>query len=63
MSETPINQISRHYFQKNVGGVGPALWLGVSAKSSIGTTTNLATAKNFSPYILVESNGLLGYYN
>jgi isoquinoline 1-oxidoreductase beta subunit len=43
--------------------MGLALWLGLSAKGSTAKTTNIATAKNFSPFILVESDGSITIYN
>jgi isoquinoline 1-oxidoreductase beta subunit len=56
-------QVSRRSFLKNAGGAGIALWLGISAKGGTGTTTDIITAKNFTPYILVESNGNITLYN
>ena len=58
-----MKQISRRSFIKNTGGAGIALWWGISAKGFAGNTTSLATAKNFTPYILVESNGNITIYN
>lgn len=37
--------------------------MGLSAKGGIGKTTNLATAKNFTPYILVDSNNNITIFN
>lgn len=58
-----MKQISRRSFIKNTGGAGIALWWGISAKGFAGNTTSLATAKNFTPYILVESTGNITIYN
>src|ERR1700752_3058671 len=58
-----IEQISRRNFIKTTGTAGLALWLGLSAKGSTRKTTNIATAKNFSPFILVEYNGNITIYN
>src|SRR6266487_5055540 len=56
-------QVSRRSFLENAGGAGIALWLGISAKGGTGTTTDIITAKNFTPYILVESNGSITIFN
>lgn len=58
-----MSQISRRNFLKNVSGAGIALWLGISVKGGIFTTTDITAAKNFSPFILVESNGNITLYN
>src|SRR4030095_5987434 len=58
-----LNQGSRRSFIKNAGGASVALWLGISAKGFAGKTPDIATAKNFTPYILVESNGNITIYN
>ncbi|MBS1532532.1 MAG: molybdopterin-dependent oxidoreductase, partial [Bacteroidetes bacterium] len=58
-----IDQISRRAFIRTTGTAGLALWLGLSAKGSTRKTTNIATAKNFSPFILVEDNGNITIYN
>jgi len=63
MVSTKNNQLSRRNFLKHTGGAGMALWLGISAKGGIGKTENIASAKNFSPFILVESNGNITLYN
>ena len=55
-----MKQLSRRSFIKSTSGAGLALWLGVSTKSRAGGT---AGAKNFTPYILVESNGKISIYN
>src|SRR3569833_161658 len=55
--------VSRRHFIKAAGTAGISLWLGLSAKGSILKTTDIATAGNFSPYILVESNGNVTIYN
>src|SRR6266699_15435 len=56
-------QVSRRSFLKNAAGAGMALWLGLSDKGGTGRTTDITTAKNFTPYILVESNGNITLYN
>src|SRR4030095_13991842 len=58
-----LNQVSRRSFIKNAGGASVALWLGISAKGFAGKTPDIASAKNFTPYILVESNGGITLYN
>ncbi len=58
-----MKQVSRRSFIKHAGGTGIALWLGISAKGNSGKTPNLNEAKNFTPYILVESNGNITIYN
>lgn len=63
MDKTAVNQISRRSFLKNAGGAGIAIWLGLSAKGAAAATTELAAAKNFTPYILVESNGSITLFN
>jgi isoquinoline 1-oxidoreductase beta subunit len=55
--------ISRRSFIQTAGTASLALWLGLSAKGGIRKTNNLATAKNFSPFILVEYNGNITIYN
>lgn len=54
---------SRRSFIKNAGGATIALWLGISAKGNPLKKTNAGEAKNFTPYILVESNGNITLYN
>src|SRR5205085_3143462 len=63
MIQTATKQLSRRNFLKNAGGAGIALWLGTSAKGGAHTTTDIATAKNFTPYILVESNNNITIFN
>lgn len=58
-----MKQVSRRSFIKNAGGAGFALWLGISAKGNPCLTPNIGEAKNFTPYILVESNGNITIYN
>ncbi len=61
-----MKPFSRRSFIKNAGGAGVALWLGISAKGNTGgtiQTRNIAEAKNFTPYILVESNGSITIFN
>jgi len=58
-----MNQVSRRSFIKYASGAGVALWLGISAKGKAGTTHDIASAKNFTPYILVESTGKITLFN
>lgn len=58
-----MNQVSRRNFIKHTGSAGIALWLGISAKGFAEKTPDIATAKNFTPYILVESNNNITIYN
>jgi len=58
-----INEISRRHFIKTAGTAGVALWLGISAKGNTRKVSDVATAKNFNPLILVESNGNITIYN
>lgn len=58
-----MEQVSRRHFIKTAGTAGAALWLGLSAKGATLKTTDIAAAKNFSPYILVESSGNITIYN
>jgi isoquinoline 1-oxidoreductase beta subunit len=55
-----MRQLSRRSFIINTGGAGIAFWLGISAKGSI---TAASEAKNFTPYILVESGGGITIFN
>jgi isoquinoline 1-oxidoreductase beta subunit len=58
-----MNEISRRHFIKTAGTAGVALWLGISAKGNARKISDAATAKNFNPLILVESNGNITIYN
>ncbi|MFB9843566.1 xanthine dehydrogenase family protein molybdopterin-binding subunit [Mucilaginibacter ginsenosidivorans] len=58
-----MEQVSRRHFIKTAGTAGISIWLGLSAKGAIIKTSDIAAAKNFSPYILVESNGNITIYN
>src|SRR5579862_8335379 len=58
-----MQQISRRHFIKSAGTAGVALWLGISNKGFASTTVKTATAENFTPLILVESNGNITIYN
>jgi len=58
-----MNQVSRRVFIKNTGVAGIALWLGISAKGHPVKTSGNIDAKNFTLYILVESNGNITIYN
>ena len=58
-----MNGISRRHFIKTTGTAGVALWLGISAKGIAREVSDVATAKNFNPLILVESNGNITIYN
>ena len=57
-----MNQVSRRSFIKNAGGASIALWLGISNKGFADKTGDVFEA-NFTPYILVESNGKITLYN
>ena len=54
---------TRRNFIKSAGTAGFALWLGLSAKGSTLKAVDAVTAKNFSPYILIESNGSITIFN
>ena len=58
-----MSEISRRHFIKTTSTAGVALWLGISHKGYASTTANAATAKNFTPLILVESDGHITIYN
>ncbi len=58
-----MNTVSRRSFIKNTTGATVALWLGLSAKGNPHSLTNIDDAKNFSPYIIVESNGTITIFN
>ncbi len=54
---------SRRGFIKNATGATLALWLGVSTKGRAGKPPGAGGSKNFTPYILIESNGNITIYN
>ena len=59
-----MKQLSRRSFIKNAGGASVALWLGISANGYAAKRSPIAAeAKNFTPYILVESNGSITIFN
>lgn len=58
-----MSEISRRHFIKTAGTAGVALWLGISNKGLATTSLNAAISKNFSPLILVESDGNITIYN
>jgi isoquinoline 1-oxidoreductase beta subunit len=58
-----MTQISRRRFIQKSSGAGIALWLGISANGFASKTRNLAAAKNFTPYILIEPGGGITIYN
>ncbi|MEI9918428.1 MAG: molybdopterin cofactor-binding domain-containing protein [Bacteroidota bacterium] len=60
---TAMNTVSRRSFIRNAGGATVALWLGMSSDGLTSKTTDVSTAKNFTPYILVESNGTITLFN
>jgi isoquinoline 1-oxidoreductase beta subunit len=62
-SSNSAHTVSRRSFIKNASGATVALWLGLSSKGFASKTTNLATSTNFSPFILVESNGVITLFN
>jgi len=57
-----MNQVSRRSFIKNAGGAGVALWLGLSNKFFEDKAGDVLEA-NFTPYIIVESNGNITLFN
>lgn len=59
----PTHTVSRRSFIKNSSGAAVALWLGVSSNGFATTSTSPSTVKNFSPFILVESNGTITLFN
>lgn len=59
----PTHSVSRRSFIKNAGGATVALWLGVSSNGFATTSTSPSMVKNFSPFILVESNGTITLFN
>lgn len=58
-----MNQVSRRSFITNAGGAGIALWLGISAKGNPYKTPDINEAKNFTPYILVDSDNHITIFN
>jgi isoquinoline 1-oxidoreductase beta subunit len=58
-----MKQISRRSFIRNAGGATIGLWLGLSAKGLATKRIGSAEAKNFTPYILIESNGNITIFN
>ncbi len=57
-----MNQVSRRSFIRNTGGASVALWLGLSNKFFADKTGDVFEA-NFTPYIIVESNGHITLFN
>ena len=58
-----MNQVSRRSFLKNSGGAGIALWLGISTWDNAAKASNIYEAKNFTPYIIVDSGGSITLFN
>ena len=59
-----MKPFSRRDFIKNTGGASVALWLGISLTEGCTVkTSDLANAKKFTPYILVESGGNITLFN
>ena len=58
-----MKTISRRNFIKNAGGAGFALWLGISVKGSPRIISSITKAGNFTPFILVESDGTITIFN
>jgi isoquinoline 1-oxidoreductase subunit beta len=58
-----MNQVTRRSFLKNSGGAGIALWLGISTRDYADKTSNSYEAKNFTPYIIVDSGGSITIFN
>lgn len=57
------NHLSRRKFLKYTGGAGISLWLGLSSDGLLAKTPDIGKAKNFSPFILVESGGNITIFN
>jgi isoquinoline 1-oxidoreductase beta subunit len=55
--------VSRRSFMKNAGGATLGLWLGVSSNGLFTSGNSPSTVKNFSPFILVESDGTITLFN
>jgi isoquinoline 1-oxidoreductase subunit beta len=62
-TNSPLHNIPRRSFIRNAGGATVALWLGLSSKGLTSWTTSTSVLKNFSPFILVESNGAITLFN
>jgi isoquinoline 1-oxidoreductase beta subunit len=58
-----MNEISRRHFVKSAGTAGIALWLGLTIKGEIRKASAFITAKNFTPFILIEPNGQITIFN
>jgi isoquinoline 1-oxidoreductase beta subunit len=58
-----MNEISRRHFVKSAGTAGIALWLGLTAKGEMRKASTFNTAKNFTPFILIEPNGQITLFN
>ncbi len=58
-----MKPFSRRDFIKHAGGTGAALWLGISGWGAAHKTSSLSEAGNFTPFILVESNGSITIFN
>src|SRR6516164_7189072 len=58
-----MNEISRRHFVKSAGTAGIALWLGLTIKGEIRKASAFITAKNFTPFILIEPNGQITLFN
>ena len=54
---------TRREFLKHTSAATLAVWLGFSTKGYAGIVTDIATAKNFTPYIMVESTGAITIFN
>ncbi len=55
--------ISRRNFLKTSGGATVGLWIGISLLDGCVTKKSVAGAKNFTPYILVDSDNNITIYN
>jgi len=58
-----MNKVSRRSFIKHTSGATIALWLGISSKGFAAKTPDITTAKNFTPYIRVDSDNSITIYN
>ena len=59
-----MKQVSRRDFIRSTSGAGAALWLGLSLTDGFGVKkATMAEPKNFTPYILIDSNGNITIFN
>lgn len=58
-----MDNLSRRNFIKGTGTASIALWLGLSANGTARKTSVAATARKFTPFILIEPNGHITLFN